>query len=358
MNRTDLGPRALGTDPASQRDAGTPRVRPLLRLPSHCRADRPEGTEARVLAMQRMLRQRGLHSVCEAARCPNMAGCFTAGTVTFMLLGDVCTRTCRFCNVATGRPLPVDPREPEQVAAAVCELRLAHAVLTSVNRDDLPPDDQGSVQMSRAVQAIRARSPVTTIEVLTPDYKGHAAAIDRVVAARPEVYNHNVECVPRLYRDVRPGARYGRSLELLARVARTAGAILTKSGLMLGLGERESEVEQVLRDLRAAGVACVTLGQYLRPTLRHLEVVRYVDPEEFDAWRARCTELGFVHVAAGPLVRSSFAAADVFSLLRTRAGCCGTGRGGLSSVRDEARDASAEHAKARRDSRGKTDAAV
>jgi len=324
MNRTDLAEREAALR-EGLRESGT---RPG-RLPAHCRSDaRP--TPA-VHALQRELRERGLHSVCEEARCPNRNKCFTSGTATFMLLGSVCTRTCRFCNVATGRPDPVDLLEPGRVAGAARDLGLQHVVVTSVNRDDLPPDDQGSLQFARTIAALRAAAPSVTVEVLTPDFQGCAAAIDRVVDAAPDVYNHNVETVPRLYRSVRPGARYERSLELLARVRERGPEIWTKSGLMLGLGETRDEVLDVLRDLRRAGVDCLTLGQYLRPTLRHLEVARYLDPAEFDELRGEAEALGFAHVASGPLVRSSFHAEAAFELLRQRR------RQGLSGA--EARDA-------------------
>jgi lipoic acid synthetase len=305
MNRTDL----------QEREAGRHRgPRPSARLPEHCRSSTPPSAASNEL--RRLLRRSGLHSVCEEARCPNLNRCFAEGTATFMLLGDVCTRTCRFCNVATGRPRPVDAGEPERIAAAVGELGLQHVVLTSVNRDDLAPEDQGSLQFARSIEAIRARAPGVTIEVLTPDFQGEPAAIERVVAAAPDVYNHNVETVPRLYASVRPGARYARSLGLLERVRGLDARLWTKSGLMLGLGESRAEVSQVLRDLRAIGVDCVTLGQYLRPTLRHLEVARYLDPAEFDELGAEARALGFAHVASGPLVRSSFHADDALRWLR------------------------------------------
>lgn len=299
MNRTDL-------QIARPEVARGPR--PRSRLPAHCRASAPTGEP--VHALQRRLRRLGLHSVCEEARCPNRNSCFARGTLTFMLLGAVCTRTCRFCNVATGRPAAVDPAEPERVARAVAELRLAHAVLTSVNRDDL--EDGGAEHFARSIAAIRQRTPGVVVEVLTPDFAGDPSAIDLVADARPDVYNHNVETVPRLYRSVRPGASYARSLALLERVGDRAP---TKSGLMLGLGERRAEVVAVLCDLRAAGVDCVTLGQYLRPTLRHLPVERYLDPEEFDSLGAKARELGFTSVASAPLVRSSFHAEASFEAL-------------------------------------------
>jgi lipoic acid synthetase len=264
--------------------------------------------------MRRALRARGLHSVCEEARCPNLNGCFGRGTVTFMLLGNVCTRGCRFCSVPTGRPAAVDPNEPRETAEAVASLGLRHVVLTSVNRDELP--DQGSLQFVRTIAAIRERSPTTSIEVLTPDFRGVGREIDRVGDARPEVYNHNVETVPSLYRRVRPGAEYGRSLTLLRRVKARQPEMVTKSGIMVGLGERRDEVLAVLGELRASGVDAVTIGQYLRPSLRHLAVERYLEPCEFDELAREAERLGFLHVASGPLVRSSFDAEGAWDLLR------------------------------------------
>jgi lipoic acid synthetase len=266
-----------------------------------------------VFEMKRMLRRRGLHSVCEEARCPNLAECFGRGTVTFMLLGDVCTRACRFCHVATGLGRPVDPAEPEQVAAAARELGLRHVVLTSVNRDDL--EDQGSTQFARTVAALRRTAPDASVEVLTPDFRGDPVCIERVADAGPEVYNHNLETVPSLYREVRIGARYDRSLALLARVKTRRPDTLTKSGLMLGLGETRDELAGVFRDLRDAGVDCLTLGQYLRPTLRHRPVTRYLEPAEFAELGRAARGLGFRHVESGPLVRSSFHADTALNLL-------------------------------------------
>lgn len=299
--------RVLATSPGAAPDRG-------LRLPLHCRSERRPGPA--VQRMKRLLRTRGLHSVCEEARCPNLADCFARGTVTFMLLGDVCTRACRFCHVATGLGRPVDPAEPRNVAEAARELGLRHVVLTSVNRDDLA--DQGSEQFARAIGELRAALPSATVEVLTPDFRGDAQCIDRVVDARPDVYNHNLETVPRLYPSVRIGARYARSLALLERVKTRAPELVTKSGLMLGLGETREELLDVLRDLRGAGVDCVTLGQYLRPTLRHLPVDRYLEPAEFVALGDAARALGFRRVDSGPLVRSSFEADVAFDLLSPR----------------------------------------
>ena len=280
------------------------------RLPPHCKS--PARPTPAVFDMKRMLRRRGLHSVCEEARCPNLAECFGRGTVTFMLLGDVCTRACRFCHVATGLGRPVDPREPEQVAAAAAELGLRHVVLTSVNRDDLP--DQGSSQFAATIAALRRAAPRASVEVLTPDFRGDAACIDRVADAQPEVYNHNLETVPRLYREVRIGARYDRSLALLARVKARHPGTLTKSGLMTGMGETREELLAVFRELRAAGVDCLTLGQYLRPTLQHRPVSRYLEPGEFAELAEAARAAGFRHVEAGPLVRSSFHADTALDL--------------------------------------------
>ncbi len=267
-----------------------------------------------VFEMKRMLRERGLHSVCEEARCPNLSDCFGRGTVTFMLLGDVCTRACRFCNVATGLGRPIDLEEPRRVSEAARALDLRHVVLTSVNRDDLP--DQGSSQFARAIAEIRMALPPATIEVLTPDFRGDATCIDRVTDERPDVYNHNLETVPRLYPSVRIGARYPRSLALLARVKRRSPDLLTKSGLMLGLGETRRELVEVLRDLRDSGVDVLTLGQYLRPTLRHRPVDRFLAPAEFSELRDFALGLGFRHVESGPLVRSSFRAETLVDHLR------------------------------------------
>lgn len=304
-------PESLGQSRISAVSAGAP-----LRLPRHCRSDARPGPG--VFEMKRMLRARGLHSVCEEARCPNLADCFGRGTVTFMLLGDVCTRACRFCHVATGLGRPVDADEPRRVAEAASALGLRHVVLTSVNRDDLP--DQGSTHFARAIAALRAHAPGATVEVLTPDFRGDDVCIDRVTDAAPDVYNHNLETVERLYPSVRIGARYGRSLALLSRVKARRPALLTKSGVMLGLGETRAELDEVFTDLRASGVDCLTLGQYLRPTLRHLPVVRYLEAAEFDELREAALATGFRHVESGPLVRSSFRADTALQLLSPREG--------------------------------------
>jgi lipoic acid synthetase len=245
-----------------------------------------------------------LHTVCEEARCPNIAECWGHKTATFMLLGDTCTRNCAFCAVAHGRPLSVDPHEPGRVADAVARLGLQHVVVTSVNRDDLA--DGGASHFAATVHAIRERLPGCRIEVLVPDFQGNLAAVARVTAAPVDVFNHNVETVPRLYRRVRPGAQYTRSLAVLEAARDAAGRRLTKAGLMLGLGEERDEVLAVLRDLRRVGCSILTLGQYLRPSKEHLPIERYLAPEEFDALRQEALGLGFRHAESGPLVRSSY----------------------------------------------------
>jgi lipoic acid synthetase len=249
-----------------------------------------------------------LHTVCREAGCPNIYECWAAGTATFLLLGGVCTRACSFCDVTTGRPGPPDPGEPERVAEAVARLGLRHAVLTSVDRDDLP--DGGAEVFAATIRRVRERVPGCAVEVLVPDFKGNPAALATVMEARPEVLNHNVETVVRLQREVRTAASYGRSLALLARAKKLASADLVKSGLMVGLGETREEVLGALADLRAVGVDVVTIGQYLRPTARHRPIDRYAPLEEFAAYRAHGAALGLPRVEAGPLVRSSYHAGE------------------------------------------------
>jgi lipoic acid synthetase len=244
----------------------------------------------------------GLHTVCEEARCPNVWDCWNHGTATFMILGDVCTRSCGFCAVTTGRPEGLDLDEPRRVAEAVAALGLRHAVITSVNRDELP--DGGAGIFAETVRKIREHCPETTLEVLIPDFKGSYPALLAVLEARPEIINHNTETVPRLYATVRPQAKYERTLELLNR-AKRHGAV-TKTGLMLGLGETTEEVRGVMRDLRAADCDILTLGQYLQPTKQHLPVDRFYTPDEFSALKEEAVTLGFRHVESGPLVRSSY----------------------------------------------------
>jgi lipoic acid synthetase len=248
-----------------------------------------------------------LNTVCESAACPNVGECWNHRTATFMILGNVCTRRCGFCNVQKGAPLPIDEDEPRRVAAACAHLGLRYAVITSVNRDDRP--DGGAGHFAAVIRAIRERVCGCRVEVLTPDFQGSQEALRAVMDAAPDVFNHNIETVPRLYKQVRVGARYEQSLELLAAARALRPEIPTKSGLMVGLGETEEEVLAVLGDLRARGVAIVTIGQYLRPTPAHLPVLRYAPPEEFQMYRRAGLELGFTHVESGPLVRSSYHAA-------------------------------------------------
>ncbi len=257
-----------------------------------------------------LVRSLRLHTVCEEAACPNVGECWSAGHATVMILGEVCTRACAFCNVRTGLPAAVDPHEPERLGAAVARLGLRHVVVTSVDRDDLPD----------SLEAIRRASPGTTVELLTPDFRRKPGALEAVVAARPDVYNHNVETVPRLYRRVRPGASYRESLALLARVKQIAPGTFTKSGLMLGLGEERAEVLALLEDLRGADVDFVTIGQYLRPTPRHAPVRRYWTPEEFAQLGREARAMGFLLVSSSPMTRSSYHAERDFERLRARRG--------------------------------------
>jgi lipoic acid synthetase len=250
------------------------------------------------------VRELGLHTVCEEARCPNIGECWAHRTATFMLLGDTCTRNCGFCAVAHGRPLRVDAAEPLRVARAVARLGLQHVVVTSVNRDDLP--DGGASHFAATARAIKDRVPSCRVEVLVPDFQGDLASVATVVAAPVDVFNHNLETVPRLYRRVRAGARYARSLAVLAAARAARKPLLTKTGVMLGLGETADELASVFTDLRAIDCDVLTLGQYLRPSAEHLPVERYVPPEEFAALRAQALSAGFRHVEAGPLVRSSY----------------------------------------------------
>jgi lipoic acid synthetase len=249
-----------------------------------------------------------LHTVCESAACPNVGECWNHRTATFMMLGNVCTRRCGFCAVGKGAPLPVDYDEPRRVAEAVAAMGLKFAVITSVNRDDR--EDGGAEIFAMVIRAIRDRIPGCGVEVLVPDFQGSHDAVETVMEAGPDVLNHNTETVPRLYRQVRLGARYERSLDVLAHARRVRPATPTKSGLMLGLGETPEEVLQVMRDLRAHHVEILTLGQYLRPSPKHLPIVRYVPPAEFDEFRRAGEAMGFAHVESGPLVRSSYHAAD------------------------------------------------
>ena len=254
--------------------------------------------------LKSLMREENLHTVCEEAHCPNVGECWNAGTATFMILGDVCTRSCGFCAVTTGRPGTIDLIEPLRVARAVRTLGLDYVVITSVNRDDV--ESGGAEVFAACIKAIRRDDPSVRVEVLIPDFKGNWDALAQVVEARPFVLNHNVETAPRLYPWVRPQARYQRSLELIRRAKQAAPDMLTKSGFMVGLGETRDELFDVMRDLRAHDCDIVTIGQYLRPTMQHLPVERYYDPAEYQAFRDYGAELGFTHVEAGPLVRSSY----------------------------------------------------
>jgi lipoic acid synthetase len=254
--------------------------------------------------LRRLMRSKELHTVCEEAHCPNMAECWGAGTATFMILGDTCTRSCGFCAVKTGRPGIVDADEPQRVGAAVAQMQLGHAVVTSVNRDELA--DGGAEIFAETIREIRRQSPGTSVEVLIPDFVGRPESLDAVLAARPEILNHNVETVPRLYPRVRPQARYDRSLEVLRRTKERAPDLVCKSGIMVGLGETQDEVLGTMRDIAAQGTDILTVGQYLRPSPVHLPIERYWAPSEFDELRDEGMRMGFDHVEAGPLVRSSY----------------------------------------------------
>jgi lipoic acid synthetase len=278
-------------------------VETLLRKPAWIRAKAPVGPG--VTRIKRILRERGLSSVCEEAACPNLGECFSQGTATFMIMGDICTRRCPFCDVAHGRPEPLDPAEPRHLAEAIQAMGLAYVVVTSVDRDDLR--DGGASHFADCIREVRRLNPGTRIEALVPDFRGRMEpALIALRASPPDVLNHNLETVPRLYRQVRPGADYAWSLGLLRRFGEGHPEVPTKSGLMLGLGERPEEVEEVLRDLRTQGCSMLTLGQYLQPSRDHLPVVRFVPPEEFEHLAGVARDLGFPSVASAPLVRSSY----------------------------------------------------
>ena len=283
------------------------------RLPEWLKVRLPGGE--RYHELKSLMSRLRLNTVCEDAKCPNVGECWGRGVATFMILGDVCTRGCRYCAVAKGKPLTLDPHEPDRVAEAARVMRLRHVVVTSVDRDDLP--DGGASIFAATVRRIRAESPGTFVEVLIPDFRGDEAALRTVLEAKPDVLNHNTETVPRLYKRVRVGGRYDWTIELLRRSRAIAPAIATKTGLMLGLGETEDEVLAVLSDLVSVGVAIVTLGQYLRPTPQHLPVERFVTPGEFRALKEKGEALGIPHVESGPLVRSSYAADRQFAAVTT-----------------------------------------
>lgn len=278
-------------------------AKPRQRLPAWIRVK--TGASPAVAHIKKILRERQLHTVCEEAACPNLGECFDHGTATFMILGDLCTRRCPFCDVGHGTPLPPAADEPAKLAEAVVLMGLKYVVITSVDRDDLR--DGGAAQFAACVRAVRAASPTTRIEILVPDFRGReAVALDILAADPPDVFNHNLETVPRLYKAARPGADYPHSLQLLAAFKSRTPGVPTKSGIMLGLGEHPNEVEQVLRDLRDHGVDMLTIGQYLQPSPHHLAVERFAPPEEFAALNRLATRLGFGNAACGPLVRSSY----------------------------------------------------
>lgn len=279
---------------------------PARRLPAWLKRPLPVGNEN--FFTQSLLTELGLETVCENARCPNRPECYARRTATFMIMGNICTRPCGFCSVPRGEPHDLENDEPERVAEASFRLGLKHVVITSVTRDDLL--DGGAEHFYRCVTAVRARTGAA-VEVLTPDFMGDVVAIDRVIESRPDVFNHNTETVPRFYKKVRGRADYQRSLDLLAHVKRTAPAITTKTGLMLGLGETREELLEVLADIRQTGCDMLTLGQYLTPTLKHVPVARYLPPEEFDELKVLAQSLGFQHVASGPYVRSSYHADEM-----------------------------------------------
>ena len=301
----------MSTPPEKQKgEAKTARI-PIKVLPGE-RLKKPEWIRVRAAAsgsrfhdIKRILRERRLHTVCEEATCPNIGECFGKGTATFMILGDLCTRRCPFCDVAHGRPAPPDPGEPANLARTVAELALAYVVVTSVDRDDLR--DGGARQFGECIAASRAHSPRTRIEILVPDFRGRLEpALEALEAALPDVMNHNLETVPRLYRQARPGADYAHSLALLGQFRTRHSEIPTKSGLMVGLGETDEEILQVMRDLRAHQVGMLTIGQYLQPSVHHLPVARYAHPDIFAMFEREALRMGFAHAACAPMVRSSY----------------------------------------------------
>jgi lipoyl synthase len=300
------GPRPRHPEKTHRPDA------PALRKPDWIRVGAP--VSKGYMDTRDIVRAHGLHTVCEEAGCPNIGECWEKKHATFMIMGDTCTRACAFCNVKTGLPGALDPEEPAHVAAAAARLGLSHLVITSVDRDDLA--DGGGAHFAAVIRAVRARGATTTIEVLTPDFLRKDGAAEAVVAARPDVFNHNLEIVPSLYLTVRPGARYFHSVRLLQMVKERDPAMFTKSGIMVGLGEARNEVLQVMDDLRCADVDFLTIGQYLQPSRKHHPVVRYLTPEEFQAYEAIAYAKGFLMVAASPLTRSSHHAGDDFERLR------------------------------------------
>ncbi|MBA4163384.1 MAG: lipoyl synthase [Erythrobacter sp.] len=294
--------------------SGTPAARPVRqRKPDWIRVRAPVGEAYN--ATRKLMRDLKLNTVCEEAACPNIGECWTKKHATVMILGDVCTRACAFCNVKTGMPRAVDPMEPENVAIAAAQMGLEHIVITSVDRDDLP--DGGAGQFVKVIEALRRTTPATTIEILTPDFRGKMReAVESICIARPDVYNHNLETVPRLYPTIRPGARYYASLRLLEEVKRHDPLIFTKSGIMLGLGEQRLEVHQVMDDMRSADVDFITMGQYLQPTPKHANVEEFVTPAAFNAYGSIARAKGFLQVASSPLTRSSYHAGEDFAQMR------------------------------------------
>ena len=285
---------------------------PSPRKPDWIRVKAPTSAEA--AEVRRLMRDKNLHTVCEEAACPNIGECWKHKHATFMILGDTCTRACAFCNVKTGKPGAVDLLEPENVADSVAKMGLRHVVITSVDRDDLP--DGGAFQFVATIERIRALAAGCTVEVLTPDFRDKPGAIEAVARARPDVFNHNLETVPRLYPTIRPGARYFESLRLLQKVKEVNPSIFTKSGIMVGLGETRIEVLQVMDDMRSAGIDFITIGQYLQPTVKHAAIDRFVTPDEFEEYKAVAKAKGFLQVASSPLTRSSHHADRDFAELR------------------------------------------
>ncbi len=286
----------------------------IPRKPKWIRVKAPNSPE--YFETRNLMRTNGLSTVCEEAACPNVGECWAKRHATMMIMGEVCTRSCAFCNVATGKPMALDPTEPDRVADAVAKLKLRHVVITSVDRDDVP--DGGAAHFARVVEKVREMTPKTTIEILTPDFLGKPGADETMIAAKPDVFNHNLETVPRLYPEVRSGANYFTSLRLLQRVKELSPETFTKSGIMVGLGEERLEIQQVMEDLRAAGVDFLTIGQYLQPTPKHFPIHRFVTPEEFEGLETLARAKGFTMVSASPLTRSSYHADADFAELRRR----------------------------------------
>jgi lipoic acid synthetase len=277
--------------------------------PAWLRRKLPSGSQYEQI--RSMLGKGRLHTVCQEANCPNQFECFSSRTATFLILGAVCTRNCRFCNIENARPEPLDPDEPRRVAEAASQMNLNYVVVTSVTRDDLA--DGGAGHFAATIRALQEKIPSVQVEVLIPDFQGHRSSLETVLTARPDVINHNMETVRRLYPDVRPQADYDRSLELLARVAKSDLSIPAKSGIMLGLGEREEEVRQTIADVHCTGCRMLTIGQYLQPTPQHLPVIDFIPPEAFERWRQLALEIGFEKVTSGPFVRSSYHAGEMFT---------------------------------------------